>query len=48
MRCGVLPSRGSKNIRENIIENKIEQTDGESLAFTSSRLILKLVIIISK
>ena len=44
---GVSPSRGSRNIRRNVIENKMEQTDEESLAF-SSRLIVKVVIIISK
>ena len=42
---GVSPSGGSRNIRGNFIENKMEQTDKESLAF-SSRLVVKVVIVI--
>ena len=35
MRQGVSPSRGCRNIRGNILESKIEQIDGGSLAFNS-------------
>ena len=45
MGCGVSSSRGSSNIRGNFSENKMEQTDKESLAF-STRLVVKVVIII--
>ena len=45
MGCGVSSSRGSSNIRGNFIDIKMEQTEKESLAF-SSRLVVKVVIII--